>query len=278
MPYTIPCWSRVAMSHIKRILSCLAIALCVACAQTPLERSGPLVFDAAAVGAPGSHAAAELYQPEGTGPFPAVVVLHGCSGIGANMRIWARRLASWGYVAMLVDSFGPRKVKTVCNRGREVPPELRAQDALAAADYLRTLPDVQPNRIGVIGFSHGGWTVLKSVLASDAGVEVARPFAAAVAFYPGCATPRSALVTDTLILIGDADDWTPAARCERWRDAVTRDGHSVEMIVYPGAVHGFDSGLPVHLYAGHTVGRNPAAAEDAIKQTQAFFQRHLMAP
>src|SRR5258708_319025 len=57
----------------------------------------------------------------------------------------------------------------------------------------------------------------------------ARPFAAAVAFYPGCDPPDSALVTDTLILIGDAGDWTPDGRCARWRDTVHSTGHEVRM-------------------------------------------------
>jgi dienelactone hydrolase len=204
-------------------------------------------------------------------------LLHGCDGIGPHYRSWARQLASWGYVVLQVDSFGPRNFKTVCNRGREVPPELRARDALTAADYLRTRPDVQADRIGVMGFSHGGWTVLKSVLADDAGVKVQRPFAAAVAFYPGCEMPRSELVTDTLILIGDADDWTPARQCERWRNAVEKSSHTVDMVVYPGAVHGFDAARPVHAFAGHMVGRDPAAAEDAVSRTQAFFAQRLKA-
>ncbi|EHP41880.1 dienelactone hydrolase [Cupriavidus basilensis OR16] len=240
--------------------------------------SSRLAFDPATVGAPGSHAPAELYRPEGAGPFPAIVLLHGCDGVGPHYRTWARRLTTWGYVVMLVDSFGPRNIKMVCNRGRDVPPELRAQDALAAADYLRALPEVRASRIGVIGFSHGGWTVLKSVLSSDAGVEVAHPFTAAVAFYPGCETPRSSLLTDTLILIGDADDWTPVARCERWRDTVTRHDHTVDLIVYHGAMHGFDSERPPHAYAGHMVGQDSAAAREAIARTRAFFQDRLATP
>lgn len=265
------------MTAFHRILSCVLVAVCVACAQTS-RVAGPLVVDGTTVGAPESHAVAELYRPEGKGTFPAIVVLHGCDGIGAHYRAWARRLASWGYVALLVDSFGPRNVKTVCNRGRDVPPQLRARDALAAADYLRTLPDVQANRIGVVGFSHGGWAALKAVLASDAGVVVTRPFVAAVAFYPGCELPRSDLLTNTLILIGDADDWASLSRCERWRDTVVTRGHAVQLIAYPGAAHGFDTGRSLHVYAGHVVGGDPAAAADAIVQTKAFFQRYLMAP
>ncbi len=90
--------------------------------------------------------------------------------------------------------------------------------------------------------------------------------------------PRSVLRTDILILIGDADDWTPAARCERWRDIVMKHGHTVEIIVYHGAVHGFDTSRPPRAFAGHIVGQDPAAAEDAIARTQAFFRQRLMAP
>jgi len=59
------------------------------------------------------------------------------------------------------------------------------------------------------------------------------------------ATPEvrasSPLETDTLILIGDADDWTPAARCARWRDAAQTNGHTLQMKTYPGARHAFDA-------------------------------------
>jgi dienelactone hydrolase len=75
---------------------------------------------------------------------------------------------------------------------------------------------VRPDRIGVIGFSHGGWAVMKVVLAGTVQQNHATPFVAAVGFYPGCETPVSPLATDTLILIGDADDWTPVQRCQRW--------------------------------------------------------------
>src|SRR5437867_3590642 len=124
-------------------------------------------------------------------------------------------------------------------------------------------PNVVGERIGVIGFSHGGWAVLKTVLADLAGQASVKPFAAAVAFYPGCNPPRSPLVTDTLILIGEADDWTPVDRCARWRDAVETNGHSVRMKTYPGALHSFDALAMPHAFAGHYIGRDPDAAADA---------------
>jgi len=251
------------------LCSLLLLCSCVTSETLP-------AFTAATVGAPSSGAPAELSVPEGPGPFPAVVVLHGCDGVGPHYRNWARQLRDWGYVAMLVDSFRPRGVYNVCDQVMEVPPLWQAQDAFAAADYLRGLPNVRADRIGVIGFSHGASAVMRTVLAGAVPQGHATPFAAAVAFYPGCGRPASPLATDTLILIGDADDWTPAPQCVTWRDQVQRAGHSVQLKIYPGALHNFDGGpaLP-QVYVGHRVGRDAAAASDAIATTQAFFAQHL---
>jgi dienelactone hydrolase len=96
-----------------------------------------------------------------------------------------------------------------------VPPEAQARDAFGAA-YLRAAPEVRAERVGVIGFSHGGYAVLKAVLAGLVRRQNEPVFAAAVAYYSGCDPrdlPGAPLEVDTLILIGDADDWTPAARC-----------------------------------------------------------------
>ncbi len=205
-----------------------------------------------------------------------MVVLHGCDGVSQHYRIWARQLAAWGYVAILVDSFRPRGTPNVCNRGQLVPPSQQAADAFAAAAYLRTRSDVRPDRIGVIGFSHGGWAVLKAVLADAVAANGGQPFVAGVAFYPGCDPPTAPLATDTLILIGDADDWTPPQRCVRWHDTAQTNGHALSLTLYPGAYHGFDAPRPPHVYFGHMTGRDPAAAEDALAQTQRFLNERLM--
>lgn len=238
----------------------------------------PLTFDADTVGGPASNARAELSAPAMAGPFPAIVVLHGCDGVGRHARLWAQQLVAWRYVAIVVDSFRPRDITTVCNHGMLVPPQLQALDAFNAADYLRRQPNVVGDRMGVIGFSHGGWAVLKAVLADLVWQAATKPFAAAVAFYPGCDPPHSALQTDTLILIGEADDWTPPDRCARWRDAVETNGHSVRMKTYPGALHSFDAPAMPHMHAGHYIGRNPEAASDALAETRSFLDAHLSPP
>ena len=235
-------------------------------------------FDPAKVGGPGSGAPAELYLPAAMPPAAAVVVLHGCDGIEPHYRQWARRLADWGYAALLIDSFRPRGFSEVCNHGQLVPAEAQARDAFDGAAYLRSAPAVRAQRVGVIGFSHGGWAVLKAVLAGLVRRPDEPPFAAAVAYYPGCDPrdpPAHPLETDTLILIGDADDWTPVARCTNWRGAVRTDGHTLQMIVYPGARHGFDAPMGLHYYAGHYVGQDPAALAASLTEVRGFFAERL---
>ena len=84
----------------------------------------------------------ELLTPQGAGPFPAVVVMHGCDGISAHTRRWADRLVSWGYAALIVDSFRPRGLTNVCKQGALLPGYARAGDAIAAKAYLQSLPNV----------------------------------------------------------------------------------------------------------------------------------------
>ncbi len=206
-----------------------------------------------------------------------MVVLHGCNGVRRHERIWARQLAEWGYLTLLVDSFRPRNVGSVCNYGMLIPPRLQAGDAFAAGQYLRSRPDVRGDRIGVIGFSHGGWAVLKAVQAGLACPPSTPSFEAAVAFYPGCDPPVAALETNTLILIGEADDWTPVARCRRWAELAQRNGHTLRIKTYPGALHSFDAQSMPHFFVGHYIGRDPAAAADALIETRAFLEQYLTA-
>ena len=254
--------------HIRWSLSSVIFLSLVAAAEAQ-------VFDPAKVGPPLSNAPAELYLPPGAPPTAAVVVFHGCNGVGPHYREWARRLAGWGFAALLIDSFGPRGFKEVCNRGREVPPEVQARDGFDGAAYLRAAPEVRAARVGVIGFSHGGWAVLKAVLAGLVRRPGEPAFAAAVAYYPGCDPPTSALETDTLILIGDADDWTPVSRCARWRDTVQTSGHTLRMKIYSGARHAFDAPSLPHPFAGHYIGQDPAAMADSLAEAHAFLSERL---
>jgi dienelactone hydrolase len=114
------------MANMRRhTLLALAVVWLAAAGPTPQH------YDAGNVGPPVSNAPAELFQPAGPGQFPAMVVLHPCTGMGPHTRNWARRLVAWGHVVIAVDSFRPRGVQNVCAHGMDVPPALRAANAFA---------------------------------------------------------------------------------------------------------------------------------------------------
>src|SRR6185437_3542719 len=85
--------------------------------------------------------------------YPAVVVLHGCSGISSHSAEIADRLGSWGYVALAVDSLGPRGVADRCTLSGY---QEQAFDAYAALRYLAQQFFVDPTRIAILGHSMGG--------------------------------------------------------------------------------------------------------------------------
>jgi dienelactone hydrolase len=238
----------------------------------------PLAFDAKSTGGPNSGAMLELWRPAGPGPFPAMIVLHGCDGVSSHQRSWAARLVGWGYAAAIVDSFRPRGVNSTCQGGGSPKPQLRSQDAFNAAIYLRTLPDIAPDRVGIIGFSHGGTATLFATLAGEVPTaRGGRPFAAAIAYYPGCSNPdtqKGPRATDLLILAARDDDWTPSAPCVNLVAAQAGKPHVATIKVYP-VVHGFDlPGLP-KLYADHMSGGNPEAAADSFAMSEAFLAARL---
>jgi dienelactone hydrolase len=225
---------------------------------------------------------AELYTPRGSGPFPAVILIHGCGGIGSNVKEWAVWLRHEGYAAFVLDSFGGRGIKRLCANTSELTGRMRAPDAFAAAAYLKTLPQIDPGRIAAMGFSHGGWTLLTA-----AGTERQYPevtIRAFILFYPGCTGfTRLPGSTPVLMLLGGKDDWTPAAPCEALAKSATAAGRSVTAIVYPEARHHFDGAEVRKLTRvadarggiGATIDYDPRAHEDSEKQVRAFLAAHL---
>jgi dienelactone hydrolase len=206
-----------------------------------------------------------------------VVVLHGCGGVGAGSLSWAERLAGWGYMAAVVDSLGPRKLGDICANGWFLSSEARAQDAFNAASYLRTLPDVDRDRIGVIGFSHGASSTIAAALADPGPADKGRPFQAAVAYYPYCPTalPKR-FATDLLIVIGQDDEVTPADRCRYFVEENRDVQHAPALKVYPAAAHAFDvPGLDMLSARGGRMRENPQAATDSFEVTRRFLAEHL---
>lgn len=219
----------------------------------------------------------QFKRPAGSGPFGGVVMLHGCAGIW-KLRddVWSDRLVSWGYVVLQVDSFVARGYPNgICQSPLKVSPRTRAKDAHAAKIYLSVLPYVDVDRIAVMGMSHGGWTTLSAIENSYLDGDVrAKPFRAAVALYPWCESPLYRLDAPLLILIGDADDWTFAFRCQRM-EVKDPGPHEVMLKVYPGATHGFDVDQPDQEVLGHKIRYDAEAARDAVDRIRRFLALHL---
>lgn len=196
--------------------------------------------------ADGATLTAYLHRPEALKPAPAIVALHGCNGLfnkrGELLRRhadWAERLVAAGYVVMLPDSFRSRGFESVCEtRQRQIVPRDRGGDAAAAADWLAQQPFVDPQKIAVLGWSHGGSSVLWA--AGGRFRPESGEWRAAIAFYPGCRAPAQnaewAPRLEPYVLIGSADDWTPPEPCRRLAER-----GAIRLIEYAGAVHGFDA-------------------------------------
>lgn len=217
-----------------------ALILVLALALAPLASADELVkFNAAAPRSGGERTEIQGYltKPHGAGPFPAVVLLHSCLGLPSNRRAIGEAIAGWGYMALFVDDFAPRGLKETCS----VDFAEALSDAYGALAFVGRRPDVDPNRIAVVGFSQGADTALQ-IATGRPGAAFAPPdhlrFKAIAAFYPPCANQAdAALRLPTLILVGSADQVTPAADCER---LANRQSANAKLIVYPGAGHVFD--------------------------------------
>jgi len=237
---------------------------------------------------------AQLYRPAVT-PAPAVAIFHGCGGVGANNTHMAELLKSWGYVALVVDSFGGRGLKDVCGRNwpTQADAEKRALDIDAAGQWLSGQNYVKGGQLAFMGYSYGGGVGLLRALSPRTDSREPGGWRAAILVYPDCglgeaigATLRPRL--PTMIAMGELDDWTPVRQCQALLERVKVDRDLIETHVYPGAHHSFDAlGLPVRYLdgvgnrskpggcCGAHYGANEAAWTQFVGDVRAFLGRHL---
>ena len=146
---------------------------------------------------------ARLSLPEGEGPFPAAVLLHGSLGFSALQRSYADTLNDSGYVVLSVDSFSGRDVADVVGHQEAVSIESMVADAFAALRLLKAHPKVDGNAIGLLGWSKGGSAALavgRTVFRERLSGEGDR-FSSIAAIYPWCGARERGVRRDDIPIL-----------------------------------------------------------------------------
>jgi dienelactone hydrolase len=237
-----------------------------------------------------------LYKPDGDGPFPTVIALHGCGGLATRgeqiqprYRDWVEQLLKAGNAVLLPDSYGSRELGPQCRvaaKERRVSARReRVADIIAARQWLVQQPWVSQGRIGLVGWANGASAVLWAVrpqLPSKSDPD----FRSAIAFYPDCRLSSllgwSARIP-TLVLIGANDDLNSPAACRQMIEGARGRSALARIVVYPGAYHDFDwPNLPLHAAAatsdagvpehGH-LGTDVEARADSQKRVAEWLAR-----
>jgi dienelactone hydrolase len=224
--------------------------------------------------------AGALFKPTGAGPFPAVILIGGCNAVWPMglAKGTIDRLLAKGVATLVVDAFTPRNEKDgVCatmanlndnSDGQHKYVARGGADALAALNVLQAMPDIDKDHILFVGHSYGA---IASLSATDKQNPANHAkVAGVVAYYPFCYENDEPSVP-VLVLIGEKDDWTPAAKCQPFVGKT-----NFEVVAYPGAFHAFDIPFekPVDML-GHHLAYDETAAKDAEKRADAFIDAHI---
>jgi dienelactone hydrolase len=238
---------------------------------------------------------AQLFKPEGGGPFPVVIALHGCGGLSGHSepvlpryRDWAEQLLKEGKAVLFPDSYGSRELGPQCHvRERKITARReRVSDILASRQWLMQQSWVARDRISLLGWANGAsallWAVRPQLLLHRAEPD----FRSAVAFYPDCRLSSrlgwSARIP-TLVLIGANDDVSSPPACRQMVEGAYGRSALTRIVVYPSAYHDFDRpNLPLHATDQNTdvadpdkghVGTDADARADSQKRVAEWLAR-----
>jgi len=238
---------------------------------------------------------AQLYKPEGDGPFPVVIALHGCGGLGdpaepvqRRYRDWAVSLLKDGKAVLLPDSYGSRELGPQCrvSERRILARRERVADIMASRQWLLQQPWTARDRISLMGWANGASALLWAVRPQSPTRKIEPDFRSAVAFYPDCRISSglgwSARVP-TLLLIGARDDVSSPSACRQMVDGARGRSALARIVVYPGALHDFDrtnfppqaidgGADPALPERGH-LGADPDARADSQKRVAEWLAR-----
>ena len=206
--------------------------------------------------------------PAGGARRPGVVVIHEWWGLNDFVRGKAKALADQGYVALAVDLYRGQSASdpdTAHQLMRGLPEDRAVRDLEAAFAYLASRPDVDPARIGSIGWCMGGGYSL--------ALAVAEPkLAASVIYYGALVTDDAQIKRIKAALLGSfgaEDKGIPPESVKAFAEEARKLGVQADFKIYPGAGHGFASAVSV------PQGYRPEAAKDADARAAAFLAKHL---
>lgn len=232
----------------------------------------------------GLKVAAYRAEPEGTGPFPAIVVLQEIFGVNAHIREVTERIAKLGYVAIapalyqrLEPGFETSYTDADIQKGREYKAQTQADELLsdiqAAIDHVKALPNVKPDAIGCIGFCFGGHVAYLAATLPDIKATASFYGAGITTWCPGDGTPtlsRTADISGTLsAFFGQEDASIPADQVDQIEAELQKHQIPFQVWRYPGAGHGF--------FCDQRASYNPEAAADAWEKVKNLFQETLQA-
>ena len=231
-------------------------------------------------------------KPEGAGPFPVALLFSGCDGPRDNLQRWAERLKAHGWASVVVDSHGPRGLedhevwRLVC-AGQLLMGSERAGDVLVAIDDVRRMPFADPERMALVGASHGGWAVMDLLamnppdrlphnlagLRPDAPADPLAGIVGVVLVYPYCGEASLGAwerAVPALFILSRDDYVAPAGDCLAVAAELEARGLPAETVMLEGVTHGFDQEERSEM---SPLRFDPEATEVALARGVGFLER-----
>ena len=226
----------------------------------------------------------ELYLPRKRhAGLAAVVIMNSSAGVcDIRERFYARFLAQHGIAALVVDSFGPRRVVETIQDQSRITDQNMESDAYAAFDYLAGDPRFDARRIAIMGVSKGGQTAINtSLLARRAWFGRSAPdFAASIALVPPAHMQQRDARTDgrpLLVLLAEKDDYTGVVPVLEYAVRMRRTGSkAIKTVIYPNVHHAWElTGPPVWLAKAENYSHCLFFVEENAELTDASDGRHM---
>ena len=217
--------------------------------------------------------------PTETGRHPTVVLMHGCGGTKKgieSLKAHARYLREHGYATLVLNSFGPRGLERQCNLMQLAHArDYRLYDAFNTLAILREHPQVDPDNIFLVGQSNGGSVAIQAASGGNTpklNMSADLRFRAIVAYYPWCGVAMYETVSPILVFTAGQDDWIDPQECETKRKMIR--GETMEVVMYPDALHSFDLNVHSQSYEGRSIGGHAPSRDDSRQRMLTFFENN----